>query len=86
MTARPPTPDAGDEQNLAEETWEYSYPADPDNTNIRLKVTSEGGSCAGNFEHWSDDGLTLVLIKPFEDGLTFTGTGYFELYRENQLQ
>jgi hypothetical protein len=73
-------------ENITEETWEYAYPADPDNENIKLKVTANGSSCAGNFEHWSDDGKTLIMIKPFEDNLTITGTGYFELYSVNQLQ
>lgn len=63
----------------------YNYPADPANPNIRLKVTAEGGSCAANFEHWSADGKTLLLLKPFEDDLVFTGSGYYETYSVSQL-
>jgi len=63
----------------------YNYPADPANPNVRIKVTSEGGSCAGNFEHYSDDGKTLILLKPFEDNLQITGSGYFEVYYNPQI-
>jgi hypothetical protein len=66
-------------------SYAYSYPADPNNPNIHLRVSAEGSACEGTFEHWSDDGKTLVLLKPFEDGLQLTGSGTFETYNVSQL-
>lgn len=69
----------------AEGGYTVTYVEDPENPNVYLKVKGQGGACEGSFEHWSADGKTLLLIKPYEEDLTIGGSAYFEVYSESQL-
>jgi hypothetical protein len=68
-----------------DEGYAYTYLGDPTNENVSLKVTQGGpGDCEGNFEHHSADGMSLLLLKPFERDLAITGAGYYEVYTTPQ--
>lgn len=64
-----------------------TYSEDPESLYSFTKVTIEG-PCQGNFEHYSEDGTQRTLLKPYttnEDVTVFAGSGYYEVYDEDQL-
>jgi hypothetical protein len=65
--------------------YQVTYPADATSDHIFLKVTSEGGVCQGNFEHYAADGRALLLIKPFADGAALAGQAAYEEYSAPQI-
>jgi len=67
--------------------YTYTYVGDPTNENVYMKVTQSGpGDCNANFEHYSADGMSLMLVKPFERDLVLSGSAYYETYTEPAIE
>ncbi len=65
--------------------YTYTFPNDPDNENILLKVSSVGASCQGDFKHYSDDAMTVIVLKPFEEDLALSGSGTYTVASGPQI-
>lgn len=65
--------------------YQVSYPADPDSDHVFLKVTSEGGTCQGAFEHYAADGKALLVLKPYASGAALAGQASWEEYSAPQI-
>ncbi len=66
--------------------FDVVYRGNPDPDTNFLKFSADGGGCSGVFEHWSSDGRTLTLLRPFEDGSTITGSGSYEEFDSAQIR
>ena len=65
--------------------FEVVYRDNPDPDTNFLKFSADGGGCVGTFEHWSSDGRTLLLMKPFDDGATISGAATYEEFDSDQI-
>jgi hypothetical protein len=77
-------PDAEGVQDIVD--WEYVWTDDPDDPAFNAKITEGGpGDCEANFELYSPDGKTYLLLKPHERELALNGQGSYELWADSRL-
>lgn len=57
-----------------------SFPAEPNNNRVNLKVSAEGSDCLGTFEHFGLDNSVWAMQAILQPDNSLLGTGTYSVY------
>lgn len=61
-------------------TLNVSFPEDPGNERMNIKITADGGGCIGAFEHFGLDNSVWNLQAPLKADNTLEGSGTYAVH------